>query len=230
MSEKSEPPPHSERGGDGIGGLNAKLMLSGDNRRTTCAACLEQATELMIRRIEVKGGALEIDAKVAESIVVGIAAGALEMLGSAENYVEMSMAVAQLPHETVTLLIQRHGGKTPHEARVEAERKLAIASTRIARLKSDNAALRDSLSLARSEALPSPTHALDLETEHDDAREEVARLTTRNALLESRLSSLHHTIEQLPTIATDEGKALFRTDDYRAISRSAVLSSLIEIL
>lgn len=122
--------------------LNTSLALTGEDREP-CPACLEKASELMIRRIEVKNGRVEIDGAVATDILLSFIGSAIAILDGAtsgvraENYVEMQCGCKEFPGEVFTLTVQRPGGKTPHQARQEAEAEGAKLRAENARLRAD---------------------------------------------------------------------------------------------
>jgi hypothetical protein len=106
----------------------------------------KRITALGFRRAEVVDGRLEVQLTLSQEMALIIAGNMMELLDShgAENYVEMQLRVPDKP-EMVTLTVQRWMGKTPHQARQDAEREVGVLTARIAESERQREALAEAV-------------------------------------------------------------------------------------
>lgn len=100
----------------------------------------KQEEQLGIKWADFRAGNWEMDLQSGRDFAAAYVAAARALLGDAPNYTETKLMfdvkIAECP-ETYTLVVQRHapGVLTPHEARVQAERRAERAEAAIERVR-----------------------------------------------------------------------------------------------
>lgn len=119
MSQMDAARVNAERERDRLQSSNAALRAEAANARTAAKEEFERVVALRMETRE--DGSAHMAMEFATEMTTMLAKCLLECLGDAPNYTEAKFAIHTESGDPITLVVQRHNGRTPRELRKEAD-------------------------------------------------------------------------------------------------------------